>query len=107
MLGFYVYALVMWLFFSVDGAIEIFGGMGKNFKVCRYTFYLFESYKQYKVCQITLLYTSNILSKVIILAYINSNPSEGVWKTKNYWRVQLEFPVKNPKVRIKFSIFLN
>ena len=25
--------------------IEIFGGMGKNIRVCRYAFYLFESYK--------------------------------------------------------------
>ena len=65
------------------GVIEIFRGMGKNFKVCRYAFYLFESYKQYKVHQITLSCTSNILSKVIISAYINSNPSEGVWKAKN------------------------
>ena len=39
------------------GVIEIFGGMGKNFRVCRYAFYLFESFEQ-KVCQNTLLYTS-------------------------------------------------
>ena len=40
------------------GVIEIFGGMGKNFRVCRYVFYLFESHK-YNVRQVTLLYTSS------------------------------------------------
>ena len=44
-----VSVLCVWLFnvivFSVDGLIEIFSGMGKNFRVCRYGFYLFESYK--------------------------------------------------------------
>ena len=30
------------------GVIEIFRGMGKNFRVCKYAFYLFESYKQIK-----------------------------------------------------------
>ena len=36
--------------------IEIFRGMGKNFKVCRYAFYLFESYKQIK-CARSIYYT--------------------------------------------------
>ena len=38
------------------GFIEIFRDMGKNFKVCGYTFYLFESYKQIK-CARSLYYT--------------------------------------------------
>ena len=38
------------------GDIEIFRGMGKNFRVCRYTFYLFESYKQIK-CARSIYYT--------------------------------------------------
>ena len=45
MFGYYVYGSLMWLFFSVDGVIEMFSGMGKNLRVCRYAFYLFESYK--------------------------------------------------------------
>ena len=38
----------MWVFLVWMGVLEIFGGMGKSFKVCRYAFYLFESYKQIK-----------------------------------------------------------
>ena len=33
------------IIFSKNGVIEIFGDMGKDFKVCGYTFYLFENYK--------------------------------------------------------------
>ena len=33
MFGFYVYSFLMWLFFSMNGVIEIFRGMGRNFKV--------------------------------------------------------------------------
>ena len=44
-LGF-MFMLFNVIIFSMNGVIEIFGGMGKNFKVCGYTFYLFESYKQ-------------------------------------------------------------
>ena len=49
MFGFCVYAFLM-------GVIEIFVGMGKNFRVCWYAFYLKVATK--KVCQVTLLYTS-------------------------------------------------
>ena len=45
MFGFYMYAFECDYFFSADGVIEIFRGMGKNFKVCRYAFYLLESRK--------------------------------------------------------------
>ena len=38
MFGFYMYAFSMWLFFSVDGVIKIFGVTGKHFRVYRYDF---------------------------------------------------------------------
>ena len=44
-LGFLCMLFNVIIFSSVDGVIEIFKGMGKNFRVCRYAFYLFESRK--------------------------------------------------------------
>ena len=40
-----MYAFLTWLFFSMNGVIEIFGSIGKNVRVCRYAFYLFDSYE--------------------------------------------------------------
>ena len=44
--------------------MEIFRGMGKNFKVCRYTIYLFKSYKQIK-CTRSIYYTLLLLFTII------------------------------------------
>ena len=56
MFGFYVYTFLMWLTFSMNGVIEIFGGISKKFRVCKYAFYLFESYRQIK-CTRSIYYT--------------------------------------------------
>ena len=59
------------IIFSVDEVIEIFRSMGKNFRVCRCAFYLFESKRSEKY----LLYTSYISKswyvKVFCESFIN------------------------------------
>ena len=44
----------------MNGVIEIFGGMGKNFRVCRYAFLFILKFRINRVCQVTLLYTSGM-----------------------------------------------
>ena len=46
MFGICKYPFLIWLFFSMNGVIGNIWGMGKNFKVCGYVFYLFKSCKQ-------------------------------------------------------------
>ena len=45
MFGFYVYAFLMWLFFSMNEGHRDIWGIGKNFKIMRYPFYKLKSYK--------------------------------------------------------------
>ena len=63
------------------GVIEIFRGMGKNFKVRGYTFYLFKCYKQIK-CARSIYYTLLIGIAIAILDLLNvqkSNISLGLY----------------------------
>ena len=52
-------AFLTWLFFSMNGVIEIFGGADKNLRVCRYAFLFIWKLQINRVCQNRLLYSSD------------------------------------------------
>ena len=82
-----MYAFLTWLFFNMNGVIEIFGSMDKNFRVCRYAFLFILKLQINRVCQNRLLYTSTILYLI------------------RYTDVSLSFPLESPIVLSILNIF--